>query len=43
MKDEHLLEFIELYNNSEDKPQTALEWILFIYNNGFNIYKKNAL
>jgi len=40
MDDNDLLAFIKIYNDSENKPSTALEWLLFIHSNGFIIYKR---
>ena len=41
MEDNDLMEFIDAYNNAEDKPTTSLEWLLFIDKTGFAIYKKS--
>lgn len=40
MEDNDLQEFIELYNGLEDKPRTALEFILAMDKLGFRIIKK---
>lgn len=40
MTDNDVIDFIEIYNSAEDKPTTAMEWLLFIDKNGFTIHKK---
>jgi len=43
MEDDDLLDFVKAYNDALDheKPDSALEWILFLDKHGFGVYKKN--